>query len=202
MVQKEAELLFVQISVAELSRDLMEVRAKGSTPDSLGPMRKATPDDAQLILDFLFQLHSEGCRTIRQIESLPSLEDERKWLEKKGSDKAVVYVALIDGLVVGLIDATIPDGLDSRHSCEIGMSVLASHRNQGIGRQLMEAVFQWARKRRLEFVELSVFSINQAAIHLYESAGFVENDRRIMAVELDKDERCDLLYMSKSLRSK
>ena len=59
------------------------------------------------------------------------------------------------------------------------MGLLASHRGQGLGRQLLKHTLARARDHGLERVELSVLHDNAAAYALYESLGFVVEGRRI-----------------------
>lgn len=52
------------------------------------------------------------------------------------------------------------------------VAVLESYRNKGIGKQLLIAAAQWAKKMGLEFISLEVRASNEAAISLYEKMGF------------------------------
>jgi RimJ/RimL family protein N-acetyltransferase len=159
-------------------------------------IRVATPNDAQAMQSYLSKLYVDGCNTIRQLESVPSLEENRKWLEKHNGQNAVAFIAISDRQMIGLIDAFIHDAAEFNHTCEFGMSVLMSYRNQGVGRQLIESILNWATSKGIELIELNVYSINVPAIHLYKSLGFVEDGCRKGAVKLSKDKRCDFIHMS------
>ena len=60
----------------------------------------------------------------------------------------------------------------------VGMMVHPSARRRGIGRTLLDACIALARRRRgIELLTLSVTSDNEAALRLYEGAGFVRYGR-------------------------
>jgi putative acetyltransferase len=72
------------------------------------------------------------------------------------------------GGLVGLINLrpTRIEGVDS-----IGMWILAAHRGKGGGRMLVDAAVE-ARSPDVHKIELEVWPENEAAIRLYERAGF------------------------------
>ncbi len=59
-----------------------------------------------------------------------------------------------------------------------GTWVEPSWRRQGLGRTLLEAVFAWARERKLKRLWLWAPTHNPAAIALYRQAGFHETGHR------------------------
>jgi RimJ/RimL family protein N-acetyltransferase len=72
------------------------------------------------------------------------------------------------GPLVGLIDLR-PTRVEGVHS--IGMWVLAGHRGKGGGRMLLDAAID-AHPPNVHKIELEVWPDNEAAIGLYERAGF------------------------------
>jgi ribosomal protein S18 acetylase RimI-like enzyme len=52
------------------------------------------------------------------------------------------------------------------------IEVLPSHRGQGLGRRLLEAVEQEAARHGIERISLNVFGANYAARQLYSSSGY------------------------------
>ncbi|MFZ2641163.1 MAG: GNAT family N-acetyltransferase [Verrucomicrobiia bacterium] len=83
------------------------------------------------------------------------------------------FVALKDGRVVGWCDICRMDRPTYRHAGVLGISVLKEFRGQGLGRRLILAVLERARKVGIERVELTVYVSNKRAIRLYKSVGFV-----------------------------
>jgi ribosomal protein S18 acetylase RimI-like enzyme len=88
-------------------------------------------------------------------------------------------VAVDAGAVVGWCDAIPGDAAKGMsHVARMGMAVAKEYRRQGIGRRLMESVIDKARRKRLEKIELSVYSTNQGAVALYLAAGFVVEGKK------------------------
>ena len=77
-------------------------------------------------------------------------------------------------------------GLKDRHS----LFVIVKHEYQGrgIGRALVAKVLDIAKKRKLAYVDLSVFKCNQKALNIYKKYGF------IIAADTEIDDK-DCYYM-------
>jgi tRNA threonylcarbamoyl adenosine modification protein YeaZ/ribosomal-protein-alanine acetyltransferase len=58
------------------------------------------------------------------------------------------------------------------------LTVAAGHRRNGIGRELLRRLIDWARTQKCEAIMLEVRVGNEEAIPLYESFGFIEISRR------------------------
>ena len=65
------------------------------------------------------------------------------------------------------------------------MGVIAGHRGRGLGRALVGAVIDAARRAGLEKIELSVYASNVPALSLYRSVGFVEEGRKVRGRKVD-----------------
>ena len=162
-------------------------------------IRETTPADAERLLEYLSAFWANGCDTVTYKSSLPTIQQEREWLASKTGDRGVVFVAEHEGRLIGMIDASVPNIDEFKHTCEFGMSVLPEARNQGVGRKLIQSILAWARHKKLRQVELNVFSNNSPAIKLYTDMGFVEDGRRVQAVKLRNGTFCDLIHMSHSV---
>jgi RimJ/RimL family protein N-acetyltransferase len=81
-----------------------------------------------------------------------------------------VFVAVtVDGDVVGQLGV-------HRHEygvAELGMAVSAGWRRRGVGRGLLDAAVAWARQHDVHKLALQCWDHNDAALALYERAGFV-----------------------------
>lgn len=55
---------------------------------------------------------------------------------------------------------------------ELGMGVIKTHRNQGLGRRLIETCEAQARDAGFHKIQLRVFKSNQKAVRFYQAAGF------------------------------
>ena len=164
-------------------------------------VRVANIRDAESLLNYLTEFTSEGCITVPILTKLPTIEQEKKWIEARTDNKGILIIAEDDKKVVGLIETVIPKTKEFEHNCEFGMSVLATYRKKGIGKKLLSEFLKWAKTSDLLRVELNVFSINESAIKLYEKYGFSEDGRRVNAVKLKTGKYCDLVHMYKFIKN-
>lgn len=85
-----------------------------------------------------------------------------------------VLVAELDGEVVGYVTVRRPTTLASNsHVQQIqGLAVAPEHRRRGIGRVLVEAAVDEARRRGARKITLRVLGSNPDAMRLYRACGF------------------------------
>jgi ribosomal protein S18 acetylase RimI-like enzyme len=89
-------------------------------------------------------------------------------------DSAAVFGAFLGGDLIGVAGLFIKQGRKEAHKGVLwGMYVATDARRSGIGRRLVEAVVEHAR-RRVELLQLTVVATNAPARHLYTELGFVE----------------------------
>jgi ribosomal protein S18 acetylase RimI-like enzyme len=104
-----------------------------------------------------------------------------EWAERLArgvhSASELPLIAECDGAPCGLAWVRLDDGApETAHLYQ--MWVAAQHRRRGVGRALVDAAAAWARVMGAQQLELDVTSNNEAAIRLYEGAGFVTNGER------------------------
>lgn len=76
--------------------------------------------------------------------------------------------------LLGHIDLRAHPERPAAHRCLLGMGVDRSVRRAGLGSNLIEHAATWARdEAAIEWIDLQVLSVNEAAIRLYQRAGFV-----------------------------
>jgi RimJ/RimL family protein N-acetyltransferase len=106
-----------------------------------------------------------------------------------------MYVAEIDGRIVGSA------GFDwKHHPCgggvvELGMSVARDHRGRGVGKALVQACIDSARALGAHKISLQVWPHNIAARALYERFGFVEEGYLRSHWQRRNGERWDAVIM-------
>lgn len=104
-------------------------------------------------------------------ESQLSDADWLKRAEDLSSDRSVGYLAMSQGISCGLVAAYLnEDDLGKAHL--VSMWVSPTHRRNGIGRALIEAIQTWARIHKTHSLQLTVTSCNQSAIEFYKRNGF------------------------------
>lgn len=103
-------------------------------------------------------------------------KDERDFLKVRveGARKGEVVSlgAFAEAKMVGHCDVRRWKPGDLRHAGTLGIVILQGYRGVGIGERLMTEVLRQALRKGIWLVELTVFAINEKAIHLYEKVGF------------------------------
>jgi ribosomal protein S18 acetylase RimI-like enzyme len=94
---------------------------------------------------------------------------------RPGTQSDDVLVAEVDGVVAGYAKLAQPTPLAAHaHVLELGgLAVGPSHQRAGIGRRLVEASVEEARRRGARKLSLRVLGHNGGARQLYASCGFV-----------------------------
>lgn len=97
------------------------------------------------------------------------------------SNENCVFVALVDGEVVGWIHGFYTLRIESDPFIEIGgLIVDENYRNLKIGKQLIENVNIWAKKHQVKKLKVRC-NIKRTESHkFYERIGFKENKRQIV----------------------
>ncbi len=133
-------------------------------------IRAAEPSDAEAI----HQIYN--CpRVFANTLQLPwrPLELRRERLARLEPDVHRL-VAVIDGRVVGDLGLHLEQNARRRDCASMGMSVHDDYQGRGIGSALMTAMIDladnWLGVRR---IELTVYTDNEPAVHLYAKFGFV-----------------------------
>ena len=102
------------------------------------------------------------------------------------------------GEIIGHVDLRSHPESFTEHRCLLGMGVDRRHRRAGLGVALIAHARQWATDvAQIEWIDLQVISANQAAVGLYQRAGFVKVGESPDMFRIDG--RC-LSYTSMSLR--
>ena len=136
---------------------------------------KASPEDAQEILEFLKLVGKETDNLTFGEEGLPiSVEVERHYIESLlDSTSSVMYLAKIKDEIVGNASFNAMTRERLKHRGEFAISVKQSQWGKGIGSQLIEQVLEFAKETaHVEIISLEVRSDNRRAIHLYQKYGF------------------------------
>ena len=127
-------------------------------------------DDLAEVMEALNSVIREG-KYLLMNKEIPDLGSERQWFEgakEKGMRSLVVRV---DGKVVG--GAGLSPFTDKRaHVAELGIYILKSYRNCGLGTILIKEFIEVAQKSGFEIIQLSAFSTNKRAMHVYRKCGF------------------------------
>lgn len=114
-----------------------------------------------------------------------TIEETAGFIKHLLSGGGTQYLALHAEQVVGWCDVECHRFEGFAHSAHLGMGVVASFRNQGIGKKLIEKTLSEAFNQGLTRIELEVYSSNEIAVNLYKRLGFVLEGTKKDAFKLD-----------------
>ncbi|ODQ01385.1 GNAT family N-acetyltransferase [Salinivibrio sp. SS2] len=130
------------------------------------------------------QYHADDIPAIRDIYAQPKAQagtlqlpmpSLAMWEKRLNNVPDGVYplVAELEGKVVGNLSFVIAANPRRRHVVDIGMGVHDAYQGRGIGSALMEKAIDLAENwLNVSRIELTVYTDNAAAIHLYQKFGF------------------------------
>lgn len=143
-------------------------------------LRNGVASDGSAVFDNFNLTHAETDYLLSYPdENTFDAEQEGQFLEKKAASiNEIEIVAFVDGKVVGTagIEA-VGTKYKVKHRAECGVSILQEYWGLGIGRALMEACIECAKKAGYVQLELNVVAENTRAVLLYKKLGFVEFGR-------------------------
>lgn len=141
-------------------------------------IRKASVEDAQAIINYLDQIGKESDNLTFGEEGIGyTLEDEEKMIQGFEENlNSTMYIAIDSNQVVSVGNLSASKRERTKHVSVLGISVLKSHWNMGIGKKMMNSLIEFAKQAPdTKAIHLEVRSDNLVAIHLYESVGFKKN---------------------------
>ena len=107
-------------------------------------------------------------------------EAEAEWLGQRLSEiengHMIMLVAEVNGRVAAVGEVGLLTG-ERGHTGYLGIGVAKDKRRIGLGKRMMEALLELAKKAGLKIVILDVYATNTVAIGLYEKVGFKEVGR-------------------------
>ncbi len=148
-------------------------------------VRRATAGDLPAMASLARELteHQAGWRWF---PLRPGLEDEivERYRREVAEGEGVHVVVEVDGEVVGMAHGGVhvPSHFSDERSLEVsGVVVRASARGRGVGRRLVEALFERAADLGLDALDLRVFMANEEARAFWASLGFVDRYVQMVA---------------------
>ena len=108
-----------------------------------------------------------------------SLLTDSDWIERAerwNGESGVGFIAMDQGTACGIAGSFL-DQNDPTRAHLISMWTAPTHRQQGIGRLLVNDVLSWVRGRNARILQLMVTSNNESAIRFYQRLGFTRTGR-------------------------
>lgn len=147
------------------------VSKKGATVQ----FRYPTATDFDRMWSFACDIGAED--TYVALAAPPTEAEEREFFDgmlKDVKDRQSVYLlAFIGDELIGNGRVTRGKGRH-HHVGNMGISLRAPYRNEGIGQALMQSLIDEARLLGLRLLTLTCFATNLSALHVYEKLGFVK----------------------------
>ena len=104
---------------------------------------------------------------------------EADWITRANNwngERSILYLAMHTGEAIGIAGSYLDHDEPTRAHL-ISMATAPTHRNQGIGRLLVNQIIDWARQRNAHTLQLMVTSSNESAIAFYQRLGFTFTGR-------------------------
>lgn len=133
----------------------------------VGEVRVAAQGDATAVEAVWAEVAAEGEWIGAEAPLDPGWRD--RFRATLAGPQSCCFVAEVDGQVVGSLCIRDEHGI-----AHLGMALRADHRGAGLGRLLLDAAVDWARRRGCHKVGLEVWPHNTRARRFYERAGFAE----------------------------
>ena len=125
------------------------------------------------------------------------------WWEKRLESALDCLLGVhVDAELAGIVGLAFEPREKARHKVTLfGMYVSGAHQQQGLGRQLVEAALDEARRHpRLKVIQLTVTAGNAAAFALYQRCGFIQYGLEPLAVRVGED-YFDKIHMWRELKT-
>ena len=141
-------------------------------------VRPADRQDAVKLMGLLFQLQDEASTfMIAQDPETIEATDEADNIDilQTTTNNIMLVSATEEGQLVGLASAAAKPG--QPRVAEIGVAVLADYQGNGLAQAMISEILNWAITfSSVEQLVLTVQTINEIAIHIYEKMGFKRID--------------------------
>ena len=139
-------------------------------------IREAVPDDAEKMISYLNQVGGESDNLLhgKNEFAVPVEGVKRKLAMSKDSENSVVLIALENDEIIARAEIDGYYQARIRHRAMFSISVRKDYWDQGIGTEMIENIFEQAKKMKIRIIELEVIADNVRAIHLYHKMGFVD----------------------------
>jgi RimJ/RimL family protein N-acetyltransferase len=132
-------------------------------------LRPLVPDDRQSLLNLFLPVAMEERRYMRHNINDPELV--ASWAMDVDYDKIFPLIAAVGDRIVGIATLHLNEG-PSRHRAEVRIFLTKDFRNRGLGKKLLGALIDQAKRRSLYLLEVQVVRELVNDIKAFQKAGF------------------------------
>ena len=160
-------------------------------------IREARPEDAPLLAAAERAIAGVPGKLASKPDEIDDAVIRSTILDLADRGRGLYLVAERMGTVIGHAFLKPLSLAATSHVVGLTIAVHEGHQRQGVGRALMGELVRWAQSNpRIEKIELQVRSMNEPAIALYRSFGFVEEGRKTRRLKIGPNEYLDDVYMA------
>ena len=165
-------------------------------------LRNAEVSDAESLIEYLKVTNAETPYLICEPEEITlSLDQEKEIIRRKEeAERELLLLAFENGRHIGNVSLmSVGASVRYRHRCSIAIALYKEYCGRGIGRLMLQAILDVAKKTGYTQAELEVVTENKGALHLYESAGFVKYGQLPNSMRYKDGRTVDSFLMVKEL---
>ena len=162
-------------------------------------IRKANVEDAEKYLQMLKQLDNETKNMLLEPgERKTTIEQMIDRITSMSGSNGTIFLIEDENKIGGFLAAQRGGTNRIRHSAYIVIGMLKEYRGKKLGTKLFEELQKWVAENNITRLELTVVKNNEAAIKLYEKAGFKIEGIKEKSMIIDGN-YVDEYYMGKIL---
>ena len=137
-------------------------------------IRQIKENDAEEFLNLCKKIDAETEFMMFEPGERPTTIEEQtnEIKDMLSTDNQTIFIAEKDDQLIGYLTAYGGRYNRNRHNAYIITGILQSFTSQGIGTKLFEELEGWAKKNKINRLELTVMAHNELAIALYTKMGF------------------------------
>jgi RimJ/RimL family protein N-acetyltransferase len=168
--------------------------------NSLVIIREIKESDAEKFLNLCKRIDAETPYMMFEPGERPiTIEDQRNEIRDILSrDNQTIFIAEKDDQLIGYLAAYGGRYKRNMQTVYVVTGILQGFTSQGLGTRLLEQLEEWAKKRKMHRLDLTVTVNNEAALALYRKSGFEIEGRKKHSLFIN-DSYVDEFWMAKLL---
>jgi RimJ/RimL family protein N-acetyltransferase len=162
-------------------------------------IRSAKEDDALSIFSIRDEVIGESYYLLPTPQEHVFIEEEaRSHIRSyQNNSSSILLVAEDNQKIIGVLEFDGAQYERLKHSGDIDIYIQQEYKDMGVGKQLMERLFDWVAKHPyIEIINLKVHATNARAIHFYKKMGFEIDGVKKRGLKYSDEEYIDIVSMN------